>query len=236
VLELIAPFSHGKVLEVGCGPGVLLSRLGSPELDLYGLDCCPEMIAEAKKRTAGTKVRLTVGLMQQLPFKDQSFDLVLALGVLEYLPQLSEGLNEIARVAKPNAVIVVSMLNVLSVYDLWQHSLYSPLRNNSWLLRQRKREIKPLLFLHPRKSLMRIMRACNLEPVKVKYFDANICVPPFDSEYPQRARMLNRWVEGHSGPWSSLFLHRAFLVKARRNVGRVPQGDFRNKCESHCDR
>jgi ubiquinone/menaquinone biosynthesis C-methylase UbiE len=194
VLEVIAPLSGGKVLEVGCGPGILLSRLGSTKLELYGLDCCPEMITEAKERTAGASVRLTVGRVQQLPFEDQSFDVVLALGVLEYLPEVTAGLNEIARVAKPNAVIVVSMLNVLSLYRLWERFIYFPSWRDLRFLRQRKKEVKPLLCLHRRKSLMNMMKACHLEPVDARYYDVNVGVPPFDSEYPQSIKILNRWV------------------------------------------
>lgn len=220
VLEAIAPLSGGKVLEVGCGPGILLSRLRSSKLELYGLDRCPEMIAEAKKRTAGASVKLTVGRGQQLPFEDQSFDVVLALGVLEYLPELKEGLNEIARVAKPNAVIVVSMLNVLSLYRSWERFVYFPWRDSRFVL-HRKTDAKPLLRLHSRKSLVGLMRTCDLEPLDVTYYDVNICVPPFDSQYPQRTATLNRWIEVHSGRWSSSLVHTAFILTARRQISLV---------------
>ncbi len=134
VLQAVGALKGGKVLEVGCGPGVLLHRLASSKCKLYGLDCSSQMIAEAKRRTAGTNAKFTVGRAEQLPFEDQSFDVVLALGVLEYLPEVTTGLNEIARVAKPNAVIIVSMLNAVSLNGLWKHLHFSS------LLRTRKRK------------------------------------------------------------------------------------------------
>ena len=121
------------VLEVGWSWN-LLHRLASSKCKLYGLDCSSQMIAEAKRRTAGTNAKFTVGRAEQLPFEDQSFDVVLALGVLEYLPEVTTGLNEIARVAKPNAAMIVSMLNAVSLNGLWKHLHFSS------LLRTRKRK------------------------------------------------------------------------------------------------
>ncbi len=57
-----------------------------------------------------------------------------------------------------------------------------------------------------------------MKPENVTYFDVNVCVPLFDSEYPHIARTLNRWLEVHSGRWSPSWVHTAFILKARRDV------------------
>lgn len=217
VLEVAGTLRGGKVLDVGCGPGILLSRMARNNLELVGLDCCPEMITEAKKRTAWTNVKLVVGRIQELPFEDETFDAVSALGVLEYLPDVIEGLDEIARVTKPNRLIVVSMLNAFSVYRSWERFVYSS-SCNSWLQRHLWKNGKSLLRLHGRKTLMTMMKARCLDLVKVNYFDVNVCVPPFDLEYPEGATMLNRWIEAHSGGWSSPLVHTAFILTALRSA------------------
>jgi hypothetical protein len=80
----------------------------------------------------------------------------------------------------------------------------------------RRPKRKPSLWLHAKESLITTMKACNLETVEATYYDFNVCVPPFDSEYPNRARALNRWTETHfTGRLPSL-VHTAFLLKARR--------------------
>jgi 2-polyprenyl-3-methyl-5-hydroxy-6-metoxy-1,4-benzoquinol methylase len=53
VIEAVGNLPSGKVLDVGCGPGILLSRMASADLGLFGVDCCPEMIAEAKNARQG---------------------------------------------------------------------------------------------------------------------------------------------------------------------------------------
>jgi SAM-dependent methyltransferase len=216
VLELVAPVSSGKVLDIGCGPGILLSCMGGGQLELFGLDRSPEMVAEAKARTAGLSVNLAIGRIENLPFPDQSFDVIMALGVLEYLPGLKGSLTEIARIARPTGIIVVSMLNSVSLYRWWERSIYRGWRALRHLLRGRTTE--PTLWLHSRKSLMKMMKACQLEPIEVVYYDLNVCVPPFDSKYPKQAAALNRWVRLHCGGELSQLAHTAFLLKAHKNL------------------
>jgi ubiquinone/menaquinone biosynthesis C-methylase UbiE len=215
VTEIIGNRSNGRVLDVGCGPGILLSRLAASGLKLCGVDCSPEMIIEAKRRTRGTDVKLMIGRAEALPFKDRTFDVVLALGMLEYLPDVMKGLTEIARVTKPNAVIVLSMLNADSVYRSWERLVYSP-SNDSWLQRQLGKNEKSLLHLHRKKSLSNMMNACHLDTVNVTYFDANVCLPPLDTEYPRKTKKLNNWIVTHSAPWSYSLLHTAFILTARK--------------------
>lgn len=214
VFELIAPVKSGKVLEVGCGPGILLSRLAGPQLELFGLDLSPEMIAEAKSRTAGLDVELAVGQLAQLPYRDQSFDMILALGVLEYLPDQRTALSELARVAKPDAIIIISMLNKVSLYRWWEHFVYRRWSTLKSLIRSQRPDEGPKMWLHSRRSLIRAMKACQLAPVEFVYYDPNVCVPPLDSKYHPQASALNRRVKDYCGRWISPLLHTAFLVRA----------------------
>ena len=231
VLQLIAPVRGGKVLDIGCGPGILLSRMGGSPLELFGLDLSPEMIAEAKARTAGLTVNLAVGRVEHLPFPAQSFDVILALGVLEYLPELKASLMEIARIAKPNALIIVSMLNSVSLYRWWERSISRGWTALRYLLCGRRTE--PTLWLHSEKSLVETMNACQLEPVDVSYFALNVCVPPFDSKYPKQAAALNRWVRLHCGGKLSQLANTAFLLKAHKNSPAQQVSRVLDKSASH---
>lgn len=213
VTEIIGNIHGGKVLDVGCGPGILLSRLAPTGSQLFGVDCCPEMITEAKRRTAGTGVELMLGTAENLPFEDQTFDVVFALGVLEYLDDLMTGLREIERVAKSNALVVASMMNAQSVYMSWERLIYSP-SNDSWLQRLLGKRHESLMRLHSQKSLSDMVSACHLQPLDVKYYDVNVCVAPLDTEYPRSARLLNKWIATHSVSWSSSLLHTAFILTA----------------------
>ena len=216
VLEFLAPIGNGRVLEIGCGPGVLLDRLTGGRWELFGLDLSPEMIAEARLRTAGFNVDLKVGQLEQLPYSDKSFDVILALGVMEYLPDPGAALIEIARVAKPHAVVILSMVNKLSLYRWWERFVYGYWRSFKSHIAGRSTRQEPGMWLQSKKSLTKLMKARQLEPIEVVYFDLNVCVAPFDLKYPEQASALNRWVRIHSARWFSPVAHTGFLIRARK--------------------
>lgn len=122
-----------KVLDVGCGKAFLLYDLmqAVPGLQVTGID-----ISRYGLETAKEEVRpfLQVADAEKLPFKDQSFDLIISINALHNLPcvKLESALKEIERVGKKNKYIVVeSYRNEEEKVNLlyWQltcRSFYSP--------------------------------------------------------------------------------------------------------------
>jgi ubiquinone/menaquinone biosynthesis C-methylase UbiE len=185
-------------------------------LEVFGLDLTPEMIAEAKIRTAGCNVNLAVGQLEQLPYRDKSFDVILALGVLEYLPDQSAALIEIARVAKPDAVVILSMVNKLSLYRWWERYVYGYWKRFKSHIAGHNTRQEPAMWLQSEKSLTRLMKTRQLEPIDTVYFDLNVCVAPFDLKYPRQASALNRWASMHFARWFFPVVHTGFLIRARK--------------------
>jgi len=103
------PISRGaKILDAGCGTGLLthavLRSIRFP-ISITALDLSSTSVAAARKSLyygSGRKrdVTFTQGNLLCLPFADESLDLVVTSGALEYVP-LAEGLNELARVIVP---------------------------------------------------------------------------------------------------------------------------------------
>ena len=97
-----------KVLDIGCGTGdlTIAAKLqAGPTGEVYGIDAAPEMIEVARYKAARKKVDITFkdGLIENIPFPDNMFDMVLSSLMMHHLPdELKEkGIAEIYRVLKP---------------------------------------------------------------------------------------------------------------------------------------
>ncbi|HEX2254615.1 MAG TPA: class I SAM-dependent methyltransferase [Thermoanaerobaculia bacterium] len=101
----------GRVLDAGCGTGILLERLGPRGL---GVDLSLGMLLAARRRGGA----VAEGDALALPFADGSFDLVFARALLHHLPRPAAGVAEIARVLRPGGQAVFADTN---------HSLLSAL-------------------------------------------------------------------------------------------------------------
>lgn len=101
-----------QVLDVGCGTGVLtcLAAQAVGETgEAVGIDPGPAMIAVARRRSSARRVRFQLAAIEQLPFEDQRFDVVLSSLMLHHLPPdlKTQGLAEVYRVLRPAGRLVV---------------------------------------------------------------------------------------------------------------------------------
>jgi SAM-dependent methyltransferase len=98
-----------SLLDVGCGPGVLLRALDASASGVRtaGLDAGAERLLQA--RAAPTPSPLLRGDALRLPFRDASFDRVLAAEVLEHLREDGAALREIRRVLRPGGLLAISV-------------------------------------------------------------------------------------------------------------------------------
>ncbi len=97
-----------RVLDVGCGMGHLLYELTQvvPGLEINGIDLSRYALGHAKEEI---RERLQYGKAQEIPFGDNTFDLVISLAVLHNLKvfDLKKAVQEIERVSKGNSYIMV---------------------------------------------------------------------------------------------------------------------------------
>jgi SAM-dependent methyltransferase len=94
--DLVAHFSTGSLLEIGCGEGFLLSALRGSRL--AAIDLSSEALRSARQRVAAD---FCVAIAERLPFSENTLDLVLAVGVMEHFIDDGEATREILRVLKP---------------------------------------------------------------------------------------------------------------------------------------
>jgi ubiquinone/menaquinone biosynthesis C-methylase UbiE len=109
------PLAAGaRVLDAGCGTGLLTlaflraharpAEVASIDLSRRSLQTARRAVQKREGRGARRKVTFAQADALSLPFADETFDLVLTSGVLEYLP-LGEGLRELARVLAPGGLL-----------------------------------------------------------------------------------------------------------------------------------
>jgi ubiquinone/menaquinone biosynthesis C-methylase UbiE len=111
------------VLDVGCGTGTLALEAqravgtagrvyGRVSGRVYGIDPGEEQIARARSKAALRRlpVEFQVGVIEQLPFPDATFDVVFSTLMMHHLPAplKGQGLAEIARVLKPRGRLVIA--------------------------------------------------------------------------------------------------------------------------------
>ena len=121
VLELLRT-SQGRVLDAGCGPGVLVAELAALGWDVWGLDAAPAMLAQARQRVRGTveaqRIHWLLGDVEHLGLGEQVFDAVVCAGVMEYLETYEAVLRELRRVLKAGGTLIITVPNACSPFNL----------------------------------------------------------------------------------------------------------------------
>jgi ubiquinone/menaquinone biosynthesis C-methylase UbiE len=110
--ELVRSFSTDRVLELGCGEGTLLGALAAAHK--YGIDPSVHALIRARKRSSA---ECAVARAEELPFTAGSFDVVVAVGVMEHFEKPDEATAEVCRVLAPAGRYVVLIHTDMSARD-----------------------------------------------------------------------------------------------------------------------
>lgn len=122
-----------SVLEVGCGQGATLNYLPSLGAKVFGLDMSLHSIAVASAGAVELGHEAKIAVLQadaeMIPFKSESFDAIISIGVLHHTPDTAGAVREVFRLLKPGGQAVV-MLYRSGNPKWWLTCL---LRSFSWL-------------------------------------------------------------------------------------------------------
>mgnify|MGYP001558099494 CR=1 FL=1 len=108
VLEAVQSPPASSILEIGCGAGNVVEHLR--EAKCFGVDLSFRMVARSRERLKN-RISVLQADGQRLPFSSNTFDGVLCTEVLEHVENPELVLDEIHRVAKPQARIALSIPN-----------------------------------------------------------------------------------------------------------------------------
>ena len=125
---------HRKVLDVGCGTGLMTARLAATGRQIVGVDISAAMIKRAR-RTNDPRIEFTLGDAERLPFPDHSFDAVINLISFHHYPDPSRAAAEFRRVLQPGGRLVLIAFDRRSPYiALAQRTNWwtRPIAGRSW--------------------------------------------------------------------------------------------------------
>jgi malonyl-CoA O-methyltransferase len=112
------------VLDVGCGTGILLGYVADKAAMTVGVDVSSKTLLKAKERARNhPNVHLVCADADHMPLKDKVFDRAFAVTVIQNVPSQTETLNEIRRMVKDNALIVVTGLKKIFTKNKLQKTL-----------------------------------------------------------------------------------------------------------------
>ncbi|MBA2568044.1 MAG: methyltransferase domain-containing protein [Actinobacteria bacterium] len=118
------PFSLGtlelgeRVLDVGCGAGtdsLVAAQMIAPDGRVTGIDMTPQMLANARRAAAEMgldNVEFIESEAEQLPFPDESFDVVISNGVIDLIPDKDAEFSELRRVLRPGGRIQLADVTI----------------------------------------------------------------------------------------------------------------------------
>lgn len=145
-----------RILDAGCGTGIMMSELSNYFPNVYGLDKSPLALAFCRKR--GLRDVHHGNLERRLPFKDGTFDVVICLDVIEHLNHDGLALKEFRRILKPKGLVIIS---VPAYQFLWT-------KHDEILWHKRR---------YRRGQLIKLIQSVGFKIVKASYFYSFLILP-----------------------------------------------------------
>jgi len=117
-----------RVLDVGCGTGILLEALleACPQADLTEMDLAEDMLKTNAAKWPEPRIHRVCADGARLPFAVACFDLVLCFGVLPHFEDLRGALGELRRVLRPGGALAVGHLMGSAELNALHRSLGGP--------------------------------------------------------------------------------------------------------------
>jgi ubiquinone/menaquinone biosynthesis C-methylase UbiE len=101
------------VLDIGCGGGININRMSKNAKKVYGVDYSIESVNLSREvnrqEIYDGKVEILKGNVQDLPFEDNTFDIVTAFETVYFWPDIEKSFGEVKRVLKPGGIFLIGM-------------------------------------------------------------------------------------------------------------------------------
>jgi len=119
ILDLMGPVAGRRVLDLGCGDGLLTSTLAERGAWAVGIDADRAVLEVANRHLvsgARARPRFIEGRLEELPFPAATFDVVVVVTVLCLVPDRTTAIREAARVLRPGGRLIIGELGRWSAW------------------------------------------------------------------------------------------------------------------------
>ncbi len=208
ILAMLPDGTNKHILDLACGPGIMIKGLRAKNYRVTAIDAAPDMVELAKKELPDDElVNCEVGDAYALSVPDNQYDVVTAMGLIEYLDDEPRYLKEMNRIIKSGGTAIVTYPNVWSPWRIWNRFLRFVTRPGT----------KPLL-LHREYTVKRTLaqfREHGFEPTRVLYYNFKLVPLPLDRWFPRFTVWTSKVFE-HLDRTPLKFLGTAFIVEATK--------------------
>jgi 2-polyprenyl-6-hydroxyphenyl methylase/3-demethylubiquinone-9 3-methyltransferase len=113
LMEKVRTYRREKchILDIGCGAGLLSNPLAEEGHSVVGIDLSSTSLEQAKKQDRTGTVHYLQAAAESLPFAAETFDVVVAMDLLEHVPDPQKVIQEASRVLKPEGLFFFHTFN-----------------------------------------------------------------------------------------------------------------------------
>jgi len=106
--SLLGDVKDKKILDAGCGTGIYSRMLAEKRAEVTGIEISKKMLDIAKEYCKGLEIKFDKGSVDELPYDDGSFDIIIASLVIHYFADPTKVFKEFHRVLKKDGILVFS--------------------------------------------------------------------------------------------------------------------------------
>ena len=185
--------SFHRALDVGCGEGRFCRQMAELGISVTGIDPVASLIQHAINKDPNGQYQIASA--EQLPFADNTFDLVISYLTLIDIPDFRRAIGEMSRVLEPGGTLLIANLtphNSAGMRAGWQkNTTGQPTHfgiddySNEWAEWVEWANIKVQNWHRPLSAYMQAFLSCNLE---LRFYDEPMAASDYVDEHHMHAR------------------------------------------------
>ncbi len=217
LLDLIEDMPKGRFLDIGCGPGILTSKLLNGLREVFSIDLSMQMLTNAQASIRDNPHRknaqFSICEASHICFRDSSFDAVLCIGVIFYVEDYSSVMQEIHRILKEKGIAVVQ-INKIALPSLYRTlvPVYRWLKTKFTGKRYDQMIFKYNVF--PYKIFIKDVKRIGYDIGSIEYYDFRL--PFIDIIAPKFSIRLGKYLFNYRKIKSTRWLSNGMLISLQK--------------------